>query len=382
MMANLIPDSPLDTFADVSIMRSNALRSVSFNGENDLSLKTSASDPLPSDAREAELLLSFTSIAEKEIRSMGSPARLWDDDEEDLQAFPRLPNFGGAPSTSATLAGPRICSLKKPLTRTWFPLVQPRLASPMATSSTTSTEEDFSDSAYHTDESSKDEGSWKRLRSVSIDSPVPESPKVIRSLTSGTANLVTPLTTPVLVRGLKLPMRKARLRQAQRAKKERRPSNAKKTNTTAVVAPPLAADAADDKKRSLKAVVVPKGKVVKTILRKKFSWKNYPELEAFLIANREEYLRHSALNYTVQQKQYNNRLTERLLELAGEHGYVFDDVEFSFVTVRDRIRCYFKSYVQSAKKKGIIIGYAARKAGLLSTDELEESAHTKGKIMG
>ena len=112
------------------------------------------------------------------------------------------------------------------------------------------------------------------------------------------------------------------------------------------------------------------------------SWKNFPELEAFLIANREEYLRHSALNYTVQQKQYNNRLTERLLELAGEHGYVFDDVEFSFVTVRDRIRCYFKSYVQSAKKRGIIIGYAARKAGLLTSDELEKSAGKEGTIQG
>ena len=105
-----------------------------------------------------------------------------------------------------------------------------------------------------------------------------------------------------------------------------------------------------------------------------------PELEAFLIANREEYLRHSALNYTVQQKQYNNSLTERLLELAAEHGYIFDEKEFSFVTVRDRIRCYFKSYVQSAKKRGIIIGYAARKAGLLSDADLERSAEQKGQI--
>jgi len=381
-MANLIPDSPLHTMAEVSIMmRSNALRSVSFSGENDLYQKTSAADPFASDAREAELLLSFTTIAEKEIRSMGSPARLWDDDE-DLQAFPTLPNFGGAPRLPVTLASP-ICSLKKPLSRTWFPLMQPRLASPMVQSTTSSTEGDLSDSTYSTDDSKDHEGSWKRLRSVSIDSPVFESPGVLTSLASGTANLVTPLNTPVLVRGLKLPMRKARLRQAKKAKRERRSSNkGKKTNTT-TVAPPVPAEAADDnKKRSLKAVVVPKGKVVKTILRKKFSWKNYPELEAFLIANREEYLRHSALNYTIQQKQYNNSLTERLLELAGEHGYVFDDVEFSFVTVRDRIRCYFKSYVQSAKKKGIIIGYAARKAGLLSTNELEESAHQKGKIMG
>jgi hypothetical protein len=61
-----------------------------------------------------------------------------------------------------------------------------------------------------------------------------------------------------------------------------------------------------------------------------------------LIANREEYLRHSTLNYTVQQKQYNNRLTERMIELAAEQGFSFDQEEFSFVTVRDRIRCYYK----------------------------------------
>ncbi len=33
--------------------------------------------------------------------------------------------------------------------------------------------------------------------------------------------------------------------------------------------------------------------ITRTILRKKFSWKHYPELEAFLIENRDEYLRHS-----------------------------------------------------------------------------------------
>eukprot|EP00566_Odontella_aurita_P010873 CAMPEP_0113568968 /NCGR_PEP_ID=MMETSP0015_2-20120614/24141_1 /TAXON_ID=2838 /ORGANISM="Odontella" /LENGTH=408 /DNA_ID=CAMNT_0000471563 /DNA_START=86 /DNA_END=1312 /DNA_ORIENTATION=- /assembly_acc=CAM_ASM_000160 len=117
-----------------------------------------------------------------------------------------------------------------------------------------------------------------------------------------------------------------------------------------------------------------------TILKKKFSWKNYPELEAFLIANREEYLRHSTLNYTVQQKQYNNLLTERMLALAAESGYIFDEADFSFVTVRDRIRCYYKSYVQSLKKRGIVIGYAARKAGLVSETDLENSAATVGKI--
>jgi len=105
------------------------------------------------------------------------------------------------------------------------------------------------------------------------------------------------------------------------------------------------------------------------------------QLEQFLVANREEYLRHSALNYTVQQKQYNNRLTEQLLEIATEHGYMFDEKEFSFVTVRDRIRCYYKSYVQSAKKRGTLLGYAARKAGLLDEEELEKSAETSRIIL-
>ena len=99
-------------------------------------------------------------------------------------------------------------------------------------------------------------------------------------------------------------------------------------------------------------------KPMKLILRKKFSWKNYPEvrpfawvrcycslcnalflnlylisfififqLEEFLVANREEYLRHSTLNYTMQQKKYNNCLTERMIKLAEEHGYTFDPTE-------------------------------------------------------
>ena len=110
----------------------------------------------------------------------------------------------------------------------------------------------------------------------------------------------------------------------------------------------------------------------RAVLRKKFSWKHYPELETFLIDSREEYLRHSALNYTMEQKNYNNNLTHDLIALANSSGYVFDEA-FTFVMIRDRIRCYFKSYVQSRKKKGAVIGYAARKAGLLGEDEVERS---------
>lgn len=94
------------------------------------------------------------------------------------------------------------------------------------------------------------------------------------------------------------------------------------------------------------------------ILRKKFSWRNYPELEEYLIANRTDYLRHSALNYTAEQKHFNNRLTEGLLEMAAKLNYVFDETCFNFVAVRDRIRCYYKSYVQSSKKRGVVVGFS------------------------
>lgn len=99
------------------------------------------------------------------------------------------------------------------------------------------------------------------------------------------------------------------------------------------------------------------------ILRKKFSWRNYPELEEYLIANRTDYLRHSALNYTAEQKHFNNRLTEGLLELAAKLNYVFDETCFNFVAVRDRIRCYYKSYVQSSKKRGVVVGFNSNVGG-------------------
>ena len=73
--------------------------------------------------------------------------------------------------------------------------------------------------------------------------------------------------------------------------------------------------------------------------------------------NREDYLRHSAMNYTQEQKEYNSKLTERLLQVADANNYIFHANDFDFVSIRDRIRCYYKSYVQANKKKGKIVSY-------------------------
>ena len=89
---------------------------------------------------------------------------------------------------------------------------------------------------------------------------------------------------------------------------------------------------------------------VRDVLRKKFSWKSFPELEIYLINHRKHYLECSnAMNYTKAQKNYNNELTQGLLQVAANEGYVFE--EFTFAAVRDRIRCFYKSFVQATKKK-------------------------------
>ena len=75
------------------------------------------------------------------------------------------------------------------------------------------------------------------------------------------------------------------------------------------------------------------------------------ELEDFLIKNRDEYLSFSAKNYTIEQRDYNNRLTSQCLEYSIQCGYsdLFQDSVFA--SVRDRIRSYYKSYVQSFKRR-------------------------------
>ena len=104
----------------------------------------------------------------------------------------------------------------------------------------------------------------------------------------------------------------------------------------------------------------------------KWAWRDFPELEAFLVANRDEYLRHSARNYTPEQKEYNNNLTVQLLAVADEFGYVFHSGDFDFVSIRDRIRCYYKSYVQANKKKGRIVSYPKTKRAKVADEELEK----------
>lgn len=298
--------------------------------------------------RDATLLLSIADICQSEIQT-GGLANIWREDLT-LPKFPCIGEEAGGPSDNAVLA-PRTESLTEFLANTGRDLATRARSVSFDSPKHRIIEDD--------DDDSGEEGTRSPMSEKDSPSVRPCSPH-----------------TPLTIRHHRIPLRRNTLRLSTKARREATAKEGRWTPpspsvTELVVCPSTPA-------RYRKALQGPcrKGIPIKRILRKKFSWKNLPELEQFLIANREEYLRHSALNYTVQQKQYNNHLTERLLELATEHGYVFDEKEFSFVTVRDRIRCYYKSFVQSAKKRGVLMGYAARKAGLLTDDDLEDAMMT------
>mmetsp|Transcript_7209 Transcript_7209/g.9363 ORF Transcript_7209/g.9363 Transcript_7209/m.9363 type:complete len:345 (+) Transcript_7209:130-1164(+) len=286
---------------------------------------------------EAALLLSIASICDREVKSSGFNA-IFDDE------FPRFPmlSLPGPVGSSHDLSALKPRS--EPLFNHRAEVEKPCFQSFQAL----------------------------RARTVSIDSPALATAMEIDrtsspfSLAPETAQEPPALVSPItpLSKAHTLPPRKQSLRRAKQNKNKIQELEEPEEEPQAPVL------SCKDKKGRTLQTSPPKGVPIKMIGRKKFSWKCYPELEQFLVLNREEYLRHSALNYTIQQKQYNNRLTDQLLDLATKHGYLFDTQEFSFVTVRDRIRCYYKSYVQSAKKRGVLMGYAARKAGLLKEEDL------------
>ena len=101
------------------------------------------------------------------------------------------------------------------------------------------------------------------------------------------------------------------------------------------------------RKRESFVGIATKSGTVRATLKKKFSWKQYPEvshresapvrsagsevasshrapspriaqLEGYLLENQDEYFEYSSRNYTAEQRKYNNDLTRGLLELAAE----------------------------------------------------------------
>lgn len=80
-----------------------------------------------------------------------------------------------------------------------------------------------------------------------------------------------------------------------------------------------------------------------------FVWAHYPPLEALLKQNMEEYYNLSmAKCQSTKQQLFNNSLVDQIRDAAAKHNWTFPTDRR---TLRDRVRCYFKTHLQNAKKR-------------------------------
>ena len=199
-------------------------RTISIGSENEQTRTSTVFSQSASVRDQAALLLSIADIAKSEVRDLST---LWDDKAEGLPKFPLL------------------SSDKSRNKHKWFTPRAESLSELLASGATSNRE---NDDKYN-----------PRIRTVSIDTP--DATMRTTSPLGPAPNLVSPVHSPT---NRRLPMRNKSLRLSKQAKRES-------------VAESKPYSSIQKKGKAIQGTPA-KGVPIKKILRKKFSWKNYPEV--------------------------------------------------------------------------------------------------------